>query len=159
MLKPDAEIVLTIPTDKENKLKLLAGQMWVNVKKMVVNGSMEIEMNQAVAGIKGTTFVVSEINSVSSLKVIEGTVNFTSKFSGESINVTAGQQVSADFENITEVTTFDVDAEQATWPEFTSPTDNTNPTSSTPGMYALDLIGAIIIVVLIVSMVRLKRKT
>jgi hypothetical protein len=41
---------------KETKLELVASNIWVNVKKMLKDGTMEVTMNQAVAGIKGTIF-------------------------------------------------------------------------------------------------------
>jgi len=53
---------------------MLAGKVWTNVKQMVTEGTMDVEMSQAVAGIKGTTFIVEETGSESILKVIEGEV-------------------------------------------------------------------------------------
>lgn len=127
ILKPESEIVLTTPMEKDSKLKILAGQMWGNVKKMVEEGSMEIEMNQAVAGIKGTTFVVSEINGVSSLKVIEGKVAFTAKVDGKTVEVAGGKTVSASNVGLSSIESFDVAKETADWnavsasiPEFPS---------------------------------------
>jgi hypothetical protein len=115
VLNPESEIVLTTPEEKESKLKILAGQMWGNVKKMVETGSMEIEMNQAVAGIKGTTFVVSEINGVSSLKVIEGKVEFTAKVDGNTVEVAGGNTVSASNAGLSSIESFDVAKETADW--------------------------------------------
>jgi len=69
VLKEDSEVIITTPPEKESKLSLIAGNIWVNVKKMVYEGSMEIEMNQAVAGIKGTTFIAEENGNTSTLKL------------------------------------------------------------------------------------------
>ena len=53
VLKPDTTIYINLPPTKRSKLRDLGDKMWKNIKKMVEEGSMEEEMNQAVAGIKG----------------------------------------------------------------------------------------------------------
>jgi len=114
-MKPDSEVVIGgYSTEKESKLDILTGKVWANVKSMLKDGSMNIEMSQAVAGIKGTIFVCEEIDGVSTLKVIEGKVTFTDT-SGEVVTVKTGQTVSADETGLTEVTAFDVEAEYAAW--------------------------------------------
>ena len=111
-LKPESEIVVTSPPDKDSKLKLVLGNIWVNVKKMMKNGCMEIDMSQAVAGIKGTTFVCEETGSSSILKVIDGTVTFTSKTNGEETLVHAGEMVTATEEGLQEPVEFDIASEE-----------------------------------------------
>ncbi|MCC6148564.1 MAG: FecR domain-containing protein [Anaerolineaceae bacterium] len=106
------------PEKKTSHLKLLTGNLWVNIKKMVKDGSMDIEMSQAVAGIKGTTFVLEEDGTTSTLKVIEGTVSFTSKATGESVMVTGGETVSATKDGLGDLKPFDADAETASWAEY-----------------------------------------
>lgn len=97
VLKPESEVVADSPPGPESKLKLVAGNIWANIKKMVLDGSMSIEMNQAVCGIKGTTFVCEgKNNGISTLKVIEGKVEFTAKADGKRIMVEGGYMVSAD---------------------------------------------------------------
>lgn len=73
-MKPDTEVIIKSPPKQETKIGLVTGHLWINFKKMVTNGTMEVEMGQAVAGIKGTTLVLEQDNGVSTLKVIEGTV-------------------------------------------------------------------------------------
>ncbi len=53
VMKSEQRIVLTVTSEKENKLKLISGDVWKNIRKMWKEGAMEIETNQAVAGIKG----------------------------------------------------------------------------------------------------------
>src|SRR3990172_2278351 len=65
VMKPETQIIVTTPPEKDSKLKLVAGNIWANVKKLIKDGSMEVEMNQAVAGIKGTTFILEETGSSS----------------------------------------------------------------------------------------------
>lgn len=115
-MKEESHIVLTTdPDTKRSKLSIVAGRVWVNVKKMLETGSMEVEMQQAVCGIKGTTFVCEEIGGKSTLKVIEGTVEFTSKINGEAVIVEGGQQVLADSGGLSDITAFDTAAEEAEW--------------------------------------------
>lgn len=76
-IKPECEVIVDAIGEEESKIALLAGKVWVNVKKMLKDGTMNIEMSQAVAGIKGTTFILEETGSTSTVKVLEGTVEFT----------------------------------------------------------------------------------
>ena len=107
-LKPESEIVLSSASSKDSTLKLLAGNLWANITKMAKDGSMEVEMSQAVASIKGTTFIVSDDLISSTLQVIEGTVTFTVTGGAQAI-VTTGQQVTATADQgLGAVTPFDV---------------------------------------------------
>lgn len=115
-MKAESHIVLTTdPNTKRSKLSIAAGKVWVDVKKMLTTSSMEVEMQQAVCGIKGTTFVCEEVNGVSTLKVIEGTVELTSKLDGKAVLVEAGQQVLADGQGLSEVSAFNAETEAAEW--------------------------------------------
>lgn len=111
----ETHIILNAPPDKDDKIALVWGKIKANVKKMMKDGSMEIDMSQAVAGIKGTTFVCEDNGTTSTLKVFEGKVEFTSKATGEAVMVGAGQQVSADGAGLSPVTKLDEKAENAVW--------------------------------------------
>jgi hypothetical protein len=115
VLKPETEVIVTTPPQKDSKIKLVAGNIWVNIKKMINEGSMEIEMNQATAGIKGTTLVLSDDGKTSTLKVIDGEVLFTSKSNGEKVNITGGNMVSASDIGLGSTGTFDAAKETADW--------------------------------------------
>jgi len=114
-MRPESEIVIDTPPEKESKLSLIAGNIWVNVKQMVKDGTMKVHMSQAVAGIKGTTFVLTETASESSIKVIEGVVSFQSKADGRIASVTAGEAVKATAAGLSKKSTFDVPTEQGVW--------------------------------------------
>ena len=79
-------------------------------------------MDQAVAGIKGTTFVVSNTAEVSSIKVIEGTVEFKSLATGKIEIVGAGEKVAATSAGLSPKEQFDVSAESAAWEKVRSDT-------------------------------------
>jgi matrix metalloproteinase-14 (membrane-inserted) len=94
-MRSESHIVLSEPEARSN-LRLLAGNLWMNVKRMAQGGSMEIEMNQAVAGIKGTTFELWENRKGASvLKVTEGLVSFRHKRTGQVVNVGPGHTYTA----------------------------------------------------------------
>lgn len=115
VLNADSEIVVDTPPGEESKIELVAGNVWANVKKMVKNGSMSVEMNQAVCGIKGTTFVVEDRNGISFLKVIEGEVQFTARIDGKMVVVDGGNMISADQKGLGTLAKFDTAKETATW--------------------------------------------
>jgi ferric-dicitrate binding protein FerR (iron transport regulator) len=115
ILKAETEIVLVVPENKDSKLKLVIGNIWTNVKKMVKDGSMEIDMEQAVLGTKGTTFVCSSDGKTSTMQIIEGTVEITGKTDGKKILVSGGQQVTATGKGLGTPVTFDATAAQADW--------------------------------------------
>ena len=157
-MKEDSHIVLTTdPNTKRSKLSIAAGRVWVNIKEMLETGSMEVEMQQAVCGIKGTTFVCEEIDGISTLKVIEGTVEFTSKITSEAVMVEGGQLVLADAGGLSEITTFDADAEKLEWAAQTAevagstePLVTPEPDSDTGiNLYIMIIAAALVIVVII----------
>jgi hypothetical protein len=115
ILKAETEIVLLVPENKDSKVKLVLGNIWTNVKKMVKDGSMEIDMEQAVLGTKGTTFVCSSDGKTSTMQIIEGTVEVTGKADGKKILVTGGQQVTATRAGLGTPVAFDAPAAQADW--------------------------------------------
>jgi hypothetical protein len=111
-------VVLDIKHEKESKFALVAGNVWVNLKKMIHGGSMEVEMGQAVAGIKGTTFICEEIDGVSIVKVFKGTVEVTAKATGKSVMVNSGEKLSTDSTSKGTLTMFDMEAELAGWEPY-----------------------------------------
>jgi hypothetical protein len=115
ILKAESEIVLLEPENNDSKLKLVAGNIWTNVKKMVKDGSMEIDMEQAVLGTKGTTFVCSSDGKTSTMQIIEGTVEITGKADWKKILVSGGQQVTATSKGLGTPVAFDAPAAQAEW--------------------------------------------
>lgn len=155
-MKPESEVIVQSPPAQETKMGLVAGHLWINFKKMVTNGTMEVEMGQAVAGIKGTTLVLEQANGVSTLKVIEGTVAFTSKATGQTIDVNAGQTVSANFTGLTPVTNFDVTQESATWK--TLAVAQKSQSSSVSSMMIIIIAAAVVVIVAVVVFILVKRK-
>ncbi|HNW03848.1 MAG TPA: FecR domain-containing protein [Oscillospiraceae bacterium] len=116
-IKENTSVVLDIKNERESKIALVAGIAWGNLKKMMEGRSMEIEMGQAVAGIKGTTFICEENDGVSTVKVFEGTVEVTSKATGKSVMVGGGEMLGTDSSGKGTLTVFDMEAELEGWDE------------------------------------------
>lgn len=133
VLKPESELIITAPPGPESKLKVLGGAIWANVKKMVKDGSMDIEMNQAVCGIKGTTFVLEETGTSSTVKVIEGTVQVTSKAYGAVATLVDGKTIAATNDGFGVLGDFDTAAATAAWNAIIAGVENIAPSAPVPG--------------------------
>jgi len=114
VMREDTIIVLDIANVRQTKIGMVAGNIWMNLQRMVQDGSMEVEMSQAVAGIKGTTFVASEVNGVSTIKVFEGTVEMRPNVGGP-VMVSDGQRVSVTADGAGPVEPFDTAMELGQW--------------------------------------------
>ena len=119
-MKENSEIILNTPPVTNSKMQLVIGQILTNVRKMAKDGSMDVYMTQAVAGCKGTVFVCEDDGTTSSVKVLDGTIAFTSLASSdEAVLVTAGEMVFATAAGLSDKTAFDVDEELAGWDDYT----------------------------------------
>lgn len=116
-IPPNSIVAIGGQSKDESRLSILAGHVWTNFKSVIKDGSMDMEMSQAVAGIKGTTFILSEDGETSTVKVFEGEVEFTPHGGGKSILVTKGKQVSATQSSLGAVENFDIEAELENWSE------------------------------------------
>lgn len=116
IMKEDTTIVLDIANERESKLGLIAGNVWVNLKKMIKDGSMEVEMSQAVCGIKGTIVIFEENGTTSTIKVIEGTVEVRPN-AGAPLTLSDGEMVSATNGIASAVVPFSIEDELQTWDE------------------------------------------
>ena len=123
---------------------------------MMKDGSMEIEMSQAVAGIKGTTFVLEETKDKSTIKVIEGSVAYKSKTSGQTEMVNTGETLIADRNGLGQKTTFDVAAENAVWNDLVDNSGKTSNSSKT--LYYVGVIAVLAAVAVSLWMIKRKKK-
>ena len=90
---PNTTIMIAPPPEQESMVKLVLGNIWINAKKMLKDGSMDIEMNQAIAGARGTKFRCIENGYISEVQVYEGIVEIISKTTKEKILLYPGQGV------------------------------------------------------------------
>lgn len=111
-MKPETEIVINELRQEKSKISLIAGKIWANVKKMVKGEDMSIEGSQAVAGIKGTTFMMEDTGASTTLKVVEGEVEFKDKADGKTETVRTGEALAVDLRGFGTRTTFDPAAQE-----------------------------------------------
>lgn len=115
VIKPESEIIITVPSGQDSKIDLLLGNIYTNVQQIMTHGTMEVEMVTVCAGIKGTTFVCEETGSKSTLKVLEGKVSLTSKVTGKVITVNAGEMAVADATGRMDKSAFNIAQEAKKW--------------------------------------------
>lgn len=130
LLKEESEIIVTEPPGKHSNLALVAGNIWVNVKKMMVDGTMHIDFGQAVCGIKGTKLVLEEKPDSSTTKVIEGSVQVSSKRRRQTATVNAGYMVTATAAGLGPVRPFDTSSEIDDWKSLLPATTQAAQTTS-----------------------------
>lgn len=118
VVSEDSCIQLDIKHEEKSKVALISGNVWINIKKMIKGGSMEVKMGHAVLGIKGTTFICEESDGVSAVKVFEGTVEVTAEATGKSVMVSGGEMLSTDSAGKGTLTMFDAEAELAGWEPY-----------------------------------------
>lgn len=124
---PETDIVLVdVAQEKMSMEGSPWGKLKASVKKLLKDGSLEIEMSQAVAGIKGTIFSLEDTRDKSTIKVTEGSVAFTSKATGQTQMVNAGETLSADTNGLGQKATFDPVAEEKQWKELKDSLKKTN---------------------------------
>jgi len=114
-LPPNSEIVIGPPSKTPSKTQILAGNLWISIKKIAGKEPLEVKSQLSTTGIKGTTIVLETTKDKVTQKVIEGTVSFTAKANGETTDVSSGEMVTADKNGLGRKTKFDVAAEQASW--------------------------------------------
>ena len=122
VMKPDSEIILATPPEKENKIKLIAGKVWVNVKRMVKDGTMDVEMSQAVAGIKGTNITCSSNldGSENRVKVLRGHARVLILETQQEMDVQMGEELIIKKGGKSEKQEINVQQEQKKWHDATS---------------------------------------
>jgi hypothetical protein len=133
VLKAESEVILNTEA-KESKLELLAGKVWVNVKKMVKDGEMNIEMSQAVAGIKGTNITCSSSSDKTEnrVKVLRGRAKVTIRDSQEEHQLNEGEELVIKKGAKPEKNDIDIDEEQKDWKEETSKIGSSIPLDEIP---------------------------
>lgn len=115
VMKEDSIIVLDIANERDTKIGLVAGNIWVNLKKMVADGSMEIEMSQAVAGLKGTNITCSSKTGEDRIQVLRGVASVMIKATQERLELKEGEELIIKPGGKKEVVPIDVKAVQETW--------------------------------------------
>ncbi|MBF0500297.1 MAG: FecR domain-containing protein [Candidatus Riflebacteria bacterium] len=115
LLKNESEIVINTPPTKDSKVHLLSGKIWVNVKKMVKDGEMSVEMSQAVAGIKGTNITCSTSLTEDRIQVLRGIAEVLIKESQEHVSLKEGEELIVKSGGKTEKLEINIQQESDKW--------------------------------------------
>lgn len=104
--------IMAMPPREEtvSSFKILAGNVWVNMKKMWEGGEFHAELNQGVLGIKGTTFAVEQTDEISRFYLFTSSAEVTSKITGEKVTLKPGEYAEVADDGIITVKTFDIPA-------------------------------------------------
>lgn len=118
VMGPNSEVIIDTPPEKDSKLSLVFGKIWSNIKKMMKDGTIDVQMSQGVAGIKGTVFACEESGKESTTKVFEGEVSVTARANGEVRQVKAGQMVRVTSKGFDATESFEIKQEQNEWAKY-----------------------------------------
>ena len=89
---PKCRLVMPPYEGEVSNIKMIAGVIWINMKRMIFNGGeMRLDGTQAVAGIKGTIVAAEETGSESRFWLFAGKVEVTSKKTKKKVMLQAGQ--------------------------------------------------------------------
>jgi len=122
-MRSETAVVLSERPDRGGKLSLLGGDILVNLMKMIRDGEMDLQMSQAVLGIKGTVFVCRETGTESEVRLLQGKLEFRHRTNGKVLVLKPGQSVVATAEGFSPIREFDIAKERSNWPtSSTSPT-------------------------------------
>lgn len=95
VIKPESVIIIHNKDGNINKLEILAGDIWGNIKKSIKGDSIEMEMSQCVAGLKGTIIRLhqSKDRILNRIDVVKGLAEVRSKINGNIYHVPAGKSL------------------------------------------------------------------
>lgn len=80
----------------KSSISLIAGVLWQNTKDILTKGSFEVQGSQAAMGIKGTNYIITESGTGNTtLMVLEGAVEMTSKADVTTKMITEGEMITA----------------------------------------------------------------
>ncbi|HHV98442.1 MAG TPA: hypothetical protein GXX36_02515 [Clostridiaceae bacterium] len=102
--------VMHIPEEEKypSAIEILSGNVWTNLKKMWEGGEFRIEMQQVVAGARGTTFAAEQTDESSAFYLFTSSADVTSKITGEKVTLKPGEYAEVDSDGIITVKTFDI---------------------------------------------------
>ena len=143
-----------------SSFKILAGNVWVNMKKMWEGGEFHVELKQAVCGIKGTTFAAEQTDEISKFYLFTSSAEVTSKITGEKVTLKPGEYAEVADDGIIAVKTFDIPAKAK---ELSLPMEILKDDGYKAGgniiPIILAVVGVIAVIIVAVVIISKKRKT
>jgi hypothetical protein len=144
-----------------SSFKILAGNVWVNMKKMWEGGEFHVELKQAVAGIKGTTFAAEQTDGISRFYLFTSSAEVTSKITGEKVTLKPGEYAEVADDGIIAVKTFDIPskAKELILPMEILKDDGYKAGGTIIWTIILSVVGVIAIIIVTVVIISKKKKT
>ncbi len=104
-------VLLLPPYEGEiSNIRMVMGIIWINMKKsMLGNGELRLHGTQAVAGIRGTIVAMEELGSETRFWLLTGKVDVTSKKTGKTVELQAGQMTITGRDGQTKIQKFDIE--------------------------------------------------
>lgn len=166
LIKENTMIMLPDEPEAASAMKILAGNVWVNIQKMIHGGEFNVELQDAVAGARGTTFAVEQKDDSSIVYLFTSSMDVTSKTTGEKVILKPGEAAEVDNEGNITVKTFDIPsvAKQMVLPmeilEEDGYSQSQKAVSSNPSwiLPVIILIGVLVIIAVVIILTRKKRK-
>lgn len=134
ILKPETEIILETPPEKESNIQLIAGKIWVNVKRISQGGSIEIGMSQAVCGIKGTNITCSTRQGEDRVQVLRGIADVAVRGTGKRFFLQEGAELVIRPDGRTEQNLIDIKTESEKWKNELSMLGDSINLNAVPGL-------------------------
>ena len=154
---------MALPPREEavSSFKILAGNVWVNMKKMWEGGEFHVELDQAVAGIKGTTFAAEQTDGISRFYLFTSSAEVTSKITGEKVTLKPGEYAEVADDGIIAVKTFDIPskAKELILPMEILKDDGYKAGGTIIWTIILSVVGVIAIIIVTVVIISKKKKT
>ena len=155
VMKAESEVVIWCPELQSPRIEYTKGTFWTSIKKAILGDAIEAKTRLATLGIRGTTFVTEVTPDSTTLKVIEGEIEFSSIVTGEQTRVAAGESATAAMGGLSDTSTFDIETESARW-DLDGPGGNgTSPTLVLGGVVA---VAAVVLVLAGAGFVLVRRK-
>jgi hypothetical protein len=160
-----ANTKMAIPEISKEKtptaFEILSGNVWVNLKKMWEGGEFHVELKQAVAGARGTTFAVEQTDELSAFYLFTSSAEVTSKITGEKVTLKPGEYAEVADDGIIAVKTFDIPskAKELILPMEILKDDGYKAGGTIIWTIILSVVGVIAIIIVTVVIISKKKKT
>ncbi len=97
VMKPESEIAIDHLSSGKTRIRVIDGHLWVNLKAMTGNGSLEVEMESAIAAITGTNITCGSSRNggieTDTVTTLRGEADVTIRDTGEHFSLGEGQQL------------------------------------------------------------------
>lgn len=115
LIKAESEIVIATPEARKSNFELIAGKVWVNVKKMAAGESIEVKTNQSVTGIQGTNLTFDSNPVEDRITCLRGAADVQIRATREQVLLEEGMELVIRSGGRKELIPIDVGVESRKW--------------------------------------------